>query len=207
MEEQPNRSEAGDRTVVDELRELGQSLSALGQTAFKGGRVLSVELLRSVRSDRGPGARRDRASRPRRRRGRPNEPPDTLSVAGAAVLRRVAGVGLCELERPDARASRRSRPGRRPRVRAAGHGRRGLSRHGQLVPRLRGARRGRDGALSLPGHRAAVPAIPGRRERPDHPGRQQPSGDPSDRLSRRNGTTIDKPRSRALEPGGVPKGP
>jgi len=39
-----------DRTVVDEMRELGQSLSALGRTAFKGGRVLSVELLRSARS-------------------------------------------------------------------------------------------------------------------------------------------------------------
>lgn len=49
MDEQPNRSDA-DRTVVDEMRELGQSLSALGRTAFKGGRVLSVEVLRSVRA-------------------------------------------------------------------------------------------------------------------------------------------------------------
>ena len=49
MEEQPNRSDDIDRTVVDEMRELGQSLSALGKTAFKGGRVLSVELLRTVR--------------------------------------------------------------------------------------------------------------------------------------------------------------
>lgn len=49
MEEQPNRTDDADRTVVDEMRELGQSLSALGKTAFKGGRVLSVELLRSVR--------------------------------------------------------------------------------------------------------------------------------------------------------------
>jgi hypothetical protein len=32
------------------MRELGQSLSALGKTAFKGGRVLSVEVLRSVRA-------------------------------------------------------------------------------------------------------------------------------------------------------------
>ena len=50
MDEQPNRSEAADRTIVDEMRELGQSLSALGRTAFKGGRVLSVEVLRSVRA-------------------------------------------------------------------------------------------------------------------------------------------------------------
>ena len=48
-EEQPNRTDDVDRTVVDEMRELGQSLSALGKTAFKGGRVLSVELLRTVR--------------------------------------------------------------------------------------------------------------------------------------------------------------
>ena len=50
MEEQPNRTDAADRTVVDEMRELGQSISALGRTAFKGGRVLSVEVLRSVRA-------------------------------------------------------------------------------------------------------------------------------------------------------------
>ena len=50
LDEQPNRSDAADRTVVDEMRELGQSLSALGRTAFKGGRVLSVEVLRSVRA-------------------------------------------------------------------------------------------------------------------------------------------------------------
>lgn len=49
MDEQPDRSDEVDRTVVDEMRELGQSLSALGKTAFKGGRVLSVELLRTVR--------------------------------------------------------------------------------------------------------------------------------------------------------------
>jgi hypothetical protein len=49
MDEQPNRTDDVDRTVVDEMRELGQSLSALGKTAFKGGRVLSVELLRTVR--------------------------------------------------------------------------------------------------------------------------------------------------------------
>ncbi|MDQ5857094.1 MAG: hypothetical protein M3542_02285 [Acidobacteriota bacterium] len=50
MDEHPNRTDASDRTVVDEMRELGQSLSALGKTAFKGGRVLSVEVLRSVRA-------------------------------------------------------------------------------------------------------------------------------------------------------------
>ena len=38
-----------DRSVTDEMRELGQALSALGKTAFKGGRVISVELLRSIR--------------------------------------------------------------------------------------------------------------------------------------------------------------
>ena len=38
-----------DRSIVDEMRELGQSFSALGRTAFKGGRVISVELLRSIR--------------------------------------------------------------------------------------------------------------------------------------------------------------
>ena len=50
MDEQPNRTDAADRSLVDEMRELGQSLSALGKTAFKGGRVLSVEVLRSVRA-------------------------------------------------------------------------------------------------------------------------------------------------------------
>lgn len=56
MEEEPRSpntsnmgSAAGERALADELRELGTSLSALGKTAFKGGRVLSVELLRSVR--------------------------------------------------------------------------------------------------------------------------------------------------------------
>jgi hypothetical protein len=50
MEEQRTRDEAEERTVVDEMRELGQSLGALGRTAFKGGRVLSVEVLRSIRA-------------------------------------------------------------------------------------------------------------------------------------------------------------
>jgi len=51
MEEQKtsNTGPAAEPAVADELRELGTSLSALGRTAFKGGRVLSVELLRSVR--------------------------------------------------------------------------------------------------------------------------------------------------------------
>lgn len=49
MDEQPKPTET-DRSVVDEMRELGQSVSALGRTAFKGGRVLSVELLRSIRA-------------------------------------------------------------------------------------------------------------------------------------------------------------
>jgi hypothetical protein len=47
--EETRRTEEGDRGVVDEMRELGQSLGALGRTAFKGGRVLSVEVLRSIR--------------------------------------------------------------------------------------------------------------------------------------------------------------
>lgn len=33
----------------EELKQLAQSFAALGRTAFQGGRVLSVELLRSVR--------------------------------------------------------------------------------------------------------------------------------------------------------------
>ena len=40
---------AGERGLADELSALGQSFSALGRTAFREGRVLSVELLRSVR--------------------------------------------------------------------------------------------------------------------------------------------------------------
>ena len=35
--------------MAEELRQLGQAFSALGRTAFQGGRVLSVEVLRSVR--------------------------------------------------------------------------------------------------------------------------------------------------------------
>jgi hypothetical protein len=47
MEQQ--KTNETDRSVVDEMRELGQSLGALGRTAFKGGRVISVELLKSIR--------------------------------------------------------------------------------------------------------------------------------------------------------------
>ena len=35
--------------VGDELRELAQAFSALGRALFKGGRAVSVELLRSLR--------------------------------------------------------------------------------------------------------------------------------------------------------------
>jgi hypothetical protein len=49
MEEEVKPETAAERGVADELRNLGQSLAALGRSAFRGGRVLSVELLRSVR--------------------------------------------------------------------------------------------------------------------------------------------------------------
>jgi hypothetical protein len=51
MEEKKTSNSGPDAepALANELRELGTSLSALGRTAFKGGRVLSVELLRSVR--------------------------------------------------------------------------------------------------------------------------------------------------------------
>jgi hypothetical protein len=50
MDEQPKSTETTERSVVDEMRELGQSFSALGRTAFKGGRILSVEALRAIRA-------------------------------------------------------------------------------------------------------------------------------------------------------------
>jgi hypothetical protein len=50
MDEQPGRDSATEPSLIDEMRELGQAFSALGKTAFKGGRVLSVELLRSIRA-------------------------------------------------------------------------------------------------------------------------------------------------------------
>lgn len=49
MDEQPGKGET-ERSLIDEMRELGQSFAALGKTAFKGGRVLSVEVLRSIRA-------------------------------------------------------------------------------------------------------------------------------------------------------------
>jgi hypothetical protein len=50
MEEQQKATEeATERSVIDEMRELGNSFSALGRSAFKGGRVLSAELLRAMR--------------------------------------------------------------------------------------------------------------------------------------------------------------
>lgn len=45
----PGVETSGERSMAEELRALGQSFSALGRTAFREGRVLSVELLRSVR--------------------------------------------------------------------------------------------------------------------------------------------------------------
>jgi hypothetical protein len=50
MDEQPKPTETSERSVVDEMRELGQSFSALGRTAFREGRVLSVEALRAIRT-------------------------------------------------------------------------------------------------------------------------------------------------------------
>lgn len=50
MDEQPKPADTSERSVVDEMRELGQSFSALGKTAFKGGRILSVEALRAIRA-------------------------------------------------------------------------------------------------------------------------------------------------------------
>lgn len=49
MEEEKKREETSAPAVANELRELGQSFSALGRTMFKEGRTLSVELLRSLR--------------------------------------------------------------------------------------------------------------------------------------------------------------
>jgi hypothetical protein len=49
VEQEPRTDPRTDQNLADELRELGQSLASLGRTAFRGGRVLSVELLRSVR--------------------------------------------------------------------------------------------------------------------------------------------------------------
>ena len=50
MQEEGKPGENPTPPVADELRQLGQSFSALGRTMFKEGRTLSVELLRSVRA-------------------------------------------------------------------------------------------------------------------------------------------------------------
>ena len=49
MDEESKIPENPPPPLADELRQLGQSFSALGRTMFKEGRTLSVELLRSVR--------------------------------------------------------------------------------------------------------------------------------------------------------------
>lgn len=50
MDEEKRTDSSSDRALGDELRDLAQSFSALGRTMFRGGRALSVELLRSFRS-------------------------------------------------------------------------------------------------------------------------------------------------------------
>jgi hypothetical protein len=49
MEEEKKPEGASNPAVGDEVRELAQAFSALGRSLFKGGRALSVELMRSVR--------------------------------------------------------------------------------------------------------------------------------------------------------------
>jgi hypothetical protein len=51
MEDQrePDRTDPNEPSVIDEMRELGAAFSSLGRTAFKSGRVVSVEVLRSIR--------------------------------------------------------------------------------------------------------------------------------------------------------------
>jgi hypothetical protein len=49
MEEEKKPDTAPGPAVGDEVRELAQAFSALGRSLFKGGRALSVELLRSLR--------------------------------------------------------------------------------------------------------------------------------------------------------------
>ncbi len=50
MEGEKKPEDSSAPAVANELRELGQSFSALGRTMFKEGRTLSVELLRSLRA-------------------------------------------------------------------------------------------------------------------------------------------------------------
>ena len=54
MDEQP-RPDPTEPSLIDEMRELGSAFSALGRTAFKSGRVVSVVVLRWFRGmvDRG----------------------------------------------------------------------------------------------------------------------------------------------------------
>ncbi|MFN2632066.1 MAG: hypothetical protein ABR610_01420 [Thermoanaerobaculia bacterium] len=49
MEDMNRGTSEKDRAIVDELRELGRSFSALGRTVFEEGRVLSADLLKSAR--------------------------------------------------------------------------------------------------------------------------------------------------------------
>ena len=41
MDEQPGRGDT-ERSLIDEMRELGQSFAALGKTAFKGGSIRAI---------------------------------------------------------------------------------------------------------------------------------------------------------------------
>ncbi len=50
MEEPKKPEDHTGRAVGDEVRELAQAFSALGRSLFKGGRALSVEVLRSLRN-------------------------------------------------------------------------------------------------------------------------------------------------------------
>ena len=53
MDEQPGTktdpTDSTEPTLIDEMRELGSAFSALGRTAFKSGRVVSVEVVRAIR--------------------------------------------------------------------------------------------------------------------------------------------------------------
>jgi hypothetical protein len=50
MEEPKKPEDHTGPAVGDEVRELAQAFSALGRSLFKGGRALSVEVLRSLRN-------------------------------------------------------------------------------------------------------------------------------------------------------------
>jgi hypothetical protein len=50
MEESGKTPPSSGGDLVEELRQLGQSFSALGRTMFREGRGVTVELLRSARS-------------------------------------------------------------------------------------------------------------------------------------------------------------